>query len=155
MKQARPFLAEYRRGLALYGSHIWAKDWRQARAFAKRRGIGEEVVGVWVSTGEMPASEVIRTKGTVRVKVHALCWLGLLATSCGVATAFDFFDDASGIIHQFVHAVNQSGDPAGESANVFPMVLLAVQRLQAKVPGYLPPIGHADWGRAARRRGHV
>lgn len=155
MKAPRPFLAEYKRGLALYGSHIWARDWRQARAYAQRRGIGEVVVGAWERTGELPASEVIRTRGAVRIKVHALCWLGMLATSCGAATAADFFDDQSGILHQFVHAVNQNGDPAGENADVFPQVLLAVQRLQRKVPGYLPPISHSDWGKAARRRGYV
>jgi hypothetical protein len=111
------YITQYKAGLGgLYGGDLRARSWKDASAKAKVRGLGEKVIGFGFKNHALnrPCSEVLRSrKASPLEKLHALTFLGLLATSSKVATAREFFDDEVGLIHQWIHLEMARADPEG------------------------------------------
>jgi hypothetical protein len=138
------YVSQYRAGLGgIYGSDIQARSWKEAYRKAKERGLGEKVIGRSISRrGDFaPCSTVLRSRRYNALdRIHALCFLALLATSAKVATARTFFDDETGLIHQWIHLELRAKDPEAWG-RLIPKgarrdLIRAVEELQRLIPGY-------------------
>ncbi len=114
-----------------YGAQIWAKSLRNAREIAQKRGMGEVIVGERGSQARpyRYASEVLAaTRGHNRgmyPKLHALCYLGMVAMACGAATIQEVLGD-EGFVHDICHA-----------RSVQKRLIERVKFIEKRVPGYL------------------
>lgn len=136
----RCYLTEYRSSLGgVYGAWVWASSWSQAERLAKKRR--EKVYGRKLAERvvvlERPCSSVLTSRAPLIQKIHALCFLGLIACRSGAAKPDDFFDDEGGVLHQFVHwQASKRGDFGEEYLRP---ILKKVRAIERRVPGYLPP----------------
>ena len=116
-----------------YGSFIWASNEREARAFAKRRRIGETVTHVASRTRrpEPLPSELIRRSMSPAQKlnfVHSVTFLSfLLAQSIGAPPHGLLGDE--GLLHQAIHSMS-IGWPRREPLRAI------VRNFESRVPGF-------------------
>lgn len=118
----------------LYGSKIWATSKKQAISLARRRGIGERVIGLSIAQDpDIPTSQVLSLASPQEV-LHSLIWLSFLALKSKVATVDDIFSD-SGILHLYIHRelMIDMLDPKNA-------LVEAVLVLESKIPGYGPMV---------------
>jgi hypothetical protein len=104
-----------------YGSHIYARSFREAQEIAKSRNIGEKIMGVGgvVTDGynrvvpeelinpdfrELTDNEFVHELPKI---IHSACFLGLIAVSSGTANVNDLLGD-NGVVHELVHLLNGS-----------------------------------------------
>jgi hypothetical protein len=130
------YLTEYANG---YSSQVWGRSWSHARRIAKRRGLGETVMGLWSNmpnprgTATMPASAHFRrrspTKRQALDAIHALTFLCQLAIAGGLLKAGDVLDDC-GLLHDAVHALSHGRPRRAE-------IIARIEALERLVPGYL------------------
>lgn len=122
MSQKR-YLTRYqvRPGL-FYGGDVWARSPAEADRIAKKRSIGETVIGKGMRTGGLPRAR------TQMQKLHEAVYLGWIALEMGIMTPKQLLGD-EGLIHEMVHRLN-GGKVKGLEARF--------RRLQRSVPGHLP-----------------
>jgi hypothetical protein len=120
---------------ARYGSHLWATDAADARSIAKRRRLGERILGQSPRCYSDPLSSILfrrRNYGEKADLIHSLTWLGFIAAKSGAATLDELWGD-TGVIHQAVHYL-QFGTETGETVTAG-WVYEALRRLERRVPG--------------------
>ena len=122
---------------------IAANSKQEAAELIVKRKMGEQFHPVY-QAGDIPFDRhVMPSKwlelGELEQAMHAAAWLGLFATSSGVATAYDLLHDR-GVIHELTHAirdrkVNGALGPQGyESAH---NAYKQLKALEAQTPGFL------------------
>ena len=137
MKRRRLWLTEYRGAFGTpFGSKIEAPSMAAARDCARRRRIGERVLGEACATIDRPASAVLRSRTTPARKLHALAFLGLLALRARVARVEDILDDEAGVLHQWAH-YEQSRERGDRTPGIRRVLLKMVRKIERRVPGYL------------------
>lgn len=107
--------------------HIKAASLKEARSYAKARGMGEYVETYIKPTKKRPykpASKVLSGRAALREKFHALCYLGQIALASGVCQPWEIVGDR-GIIHRFSH-----GEGGSKS------LMAEIRRIEGLVPGY-------------------
>jgi hypothetical protein len=129
----RAFLAEYYEGGQVYSSEIWARSWKHAQELAGARCLGEKIIGSGPILQAASCSAVLSSRAPLADKMHALCFLGLLATSSSCAEARDFFGD-QGVLHQFVHYSIPIIRKEGRMT--LRKILRDVEDIERRIPGY-------------------
>lgn len=117
-----------------YSSYVWAKSERHARLLAKRRNIGEVVIGGSQKAAPYPYLSELLRKRSMRPKdkidaIHAATFLGyLLMQSCG-APPCDVIGD-EGLVHQVIHCLAFGTPKRAHLAEV-------ASYFERRVPGYV------------------
>jgi hypothetical protein len=144
-------------GGGLYCSQIWAKSKAHARQLCHERGLGE-TLAEFTDTPPPRASEYFARAMSNRVRrkprhidiVHALAWVGLLAVQSRRAAPVDVLGDR-GFLHEAVHWLAFGSDDVGKTQDGWREVLAAIERVEERLPGFLPPPRlwkPYDWRRA-------
>lgn len=113
-----------------YSGSLWARSMADAHRIVLRRGLGEIVLWPLGTPKQyVYASDLIVKKiGTSgkageKRKLHALCYLGMLALASGVATVQEVIGD-NGFIHEFCHGKNRHE------------LRIRIRAIERRVPGY-------------------
>jgi len=115
-----------------FGGYIFANSMRQAKAFAKRRGLNEGVA--WrcgqAAPYRLPSEWIAKRRPDPTDVFHSLIWMGHLALKSGVATVDEVFGD-EGIVHVYAHM--RSGRPRRKE------LIKRVREIERRIPGLLSP----------------
>jgi hypothetical protein len=116
-----------------FGGYLFARDMRQARLFAKRRGLNERVEGRCGQRAPyvLPSQWIAMRRPDPTKVFHALIWMGHLAVKSGAATLDEVFGDR-GIAHEYAH-MRGNGRPRRKD------LIAQVQEIERRIPGLLPP----------------
>lgn len=126
-----------------YGGHLWARSMRAAKRIAEARGLGERVVSRgFIKDPYKVASEMFRSKAPFEEKIHALCYLGMIAIASGVATPQEIIGD-EGIVHKACHRRDKK------------TLLARIEEIERRVPGYLYGGKDGRYGSRLRKAGHA
>jgi len=119
-----------------YSGDVWARSARHARQVAKRRGLGERILG---ETGRrrppwtLPSEWIAKRKLRDADVFHALCWLGHLALKSGVATADELLGD-NGLIHEYAHMRSWGGRTGLRRRDL----IAKAREIEGRIPGFVP-----------------
>jgi hypothetical protein len=116
---------------------LFARDIFEAEQFVKQRNLGEALCTRLTDHSMRPflCSELIR-RFEVEKAMHAACWLGMIATKCGLSESRSLLDDL-GIVHQLAHCIEEKylGRYYFPALNaLYPNVA----KLEQRVPGMWP-----------------
>lgn len=145
-KIIKKYSTEYRVNKSKYGSHIFAKSFKEAELLVEERGIGEKILGCQVSVTdgygrkvphelENPTFDDLSDFEFVYELpkiIHTACFLVFIAASSRKMNIYDSVGD-QGIIHELVHLLNGSGRDTRSIRRVRGQFVA----LQNKIPGYL------------------
>lgn len=93
------YLTEYTVGPTKFGGDIWATDWAHAKRLARKRKIGEKVIGKGMRTGGL------KRPRTRLEKLHEATYLSWIGMEMGKLTPQEVLGD-KGLIHEMVHNLN-------------------------------------------------
>ncbi len=121
-----------------FGGYIFAKDRRQARYRAKRRGLNERVE--WECRRKarpyvLPSTTLRSKKYSNEERTHSLCWLAHLALKSGAATLEESVGD-EGFLHEWAHHIRDKADGDPVQVRVIDIIRM-VKSVESKVPGFL------------------
>jgi hypothetical protein len=99
----RLYATQYQAGDgAIHGHQISSTSLRGARHLAGLRGLGEQVVGLAIEPQPTCSQVWMSRKADALERIHAITFLGHLATAVGFPSSV-FFDDGVGILHLACH----------------------------------------------------
>lgn len=131
-------------------TELLAPDYKTAVAYAKERGIDEEVVSAGSERPPYMLPSEWYDAGNIPQALHAACFMGFVALKAGVATPEDLLSDG-GIIHNLAHMLlkpsnfgPEADDPKSALHRVRGAMLEGLRRLEARTPGYTRPTPW-DW----------
>lgn len=129
------YLTEYPMGEHKYACSLFAKSKRHAASVAKKRGMGEAIIGKESkSAAHVPASRMLRSaRYTDADKLHAVTFLCMLAHSSGVASWRETIGD-EGVLHEFIHHM---AGAVYDTRKRRKRMISRVEELEKRVPGYL------------------
>jgi len=123
-----------------YSGDVWARSARHARQVAKRRGLGEKILG---ETGRRKAPYTTPSEWLAKRRLrnadvlHALCWMAHLALKSGAATPEELVGDR-GLIHEYAHMRSYGG-----RSGVRRRELIAKAReIEERIPGFTRRADH-------------
>jgi hypothetical protein len=128
-----------------FGGYLFARDFRQAKLFAKRRGLNEAVEG---RMGQrvpyvLPSQWLARRRADPTDVFHSLIWMGYLAVKSGAASLNEVFGD-EGIVHEYAH-MRTTGRPRRKE------LIERVQAIECRIPGMMPPTKMAQLRRGRQQ----
>lgn len=143
----RLYATQYRAALGgIYGHQIRARSLAEARAFARLRGLGEQIVGLALRAQMQPTcSRVWADRMADGIdRLHALVFLAALATASGIVTARELFDDEGGLLHLAAHLEQDRPVFAAPRQPRWPRawarrnaeILGRIRTLERRIPGY-------------------
>lgn len=139
----KKFLTSYKQGSGKYGSHIYAKSYKQAEQIAMDRNIGEKVVGVSsgavdgynrkvpedISNPDFKDLSDFEFLHALPQILHSACFLSFIAVSSNQSTLQSLIGD-EGVIHELIHLLNGSNVNMRSIAKARKLF----RELQSKVP---------------------
>lgn len=112
----------------IYGNYIYARNLSHARRLAKKRNIGESVVGECHAPTYLRASTGLRRRNWFKRDVmHNVVFMCYMALQSGAATSNELFGD-EGVIHELFHRSARRR-----------VVLKRLEEIEKRIPGYLGP----------------
>jgi hypothetical protein len=116
-----------------YGGYLFARDLKEAKRFAKKRGLNE---GVMHRCGQskpytLPSEWRAKRKADDKKVMHALCWVAHMALQSGVADANELLGD-QGLVHEYLH-MRCNGTPKRKR------LIEMAKDIERRIPGLMPP----------------
>lgn len=120
-----------------YGGYLWARNARHAKALAKRRGLNERIISApsKVAPYLRPSTLLAKRRPNMINVIHGAMYLGWIASRAQITTGTRLIADA-GLLHELAHYAQFGED---RRRGFKDSLVVRLQRLERKTPGYWPP----------------